>query len=46
MSVSPALAARSARGSAPAIAVEYARRAIAPEERPSFQKIEKIMASA
>jgi chemotaxis protein MotA len=33
-----------ARGPAPAVVIEYARRAIMPEERPSFESVEKMLA--
>jgi chemotaxis protein MotA len=32
-----------ARGPAPAVVIEYARRAIIPEERPSFASVEKLL---
>ena len=32
-----------AKGPAPLVVVEYARRAIAPEERPSFEAVEKLL---
>jgi len=34
------------RGLSPQIAIEYARRAIAPEERPSFAAVEKLLKKA
>ena len=33
-----------ARGPAPSVVIEYARRAIIPEERPSFEAVEKLLA--
>jgi chemotaxis protein MotA len=35
-----------AKGPAPLIVVEYARRSISPEERPSFEAVEKLLKKA